>query len=174
MKALEDYVIAIPDFPQPGILFRDVASVVRDAEGLRLAVDAMQDLAGGMEFDAIVGAESRGFLFGMPMAYNLKKPFVLIRKQGKLPRETVSAAYGLEYGAGVLEMHKDDLRPGERALLVDDLLATGGTLEAMIKLVERCGAVVAGIVVLMELKGLEGRKRLGKYDVRSAIQYEGK
>lgn len=174
MKSLQDYVIAIPDFPQPGILFRDVTSMLRDAEGLRLAIDAMQDLAEDLEFDAIAGAESRGFLFGVPMAYNLKKPFVLIRKQGKLPRETVSAEYGLEYGAGVLEMHKDDIRPGEKVLLVDDLLATGGTLEAMIKLVERCGAVVSGIVVLMELKGLEGRKRIEKYTVRSAIQYEGK
>ena len=173
MKALQDYIIAIPDFPQPGILFRDVTSVLRDAEGLRLAIDAMQDLAEGLEFDAIVGAESRGFLFGVPMAYNLKKPFVLIRKKGKLPRETVSAEYGLEYGAGVLEMHKDDIRPGEKVLLVDDLLATGGTVEAMIKLVERCGAVVSGIVVLMELKGLEGRGRISNYDVRSVIRYEG-
>ena len=173
MKTLADYVVSIPDFPQPGILFRDVTTVVQDAEGLRLAIDTMQELAADMAFDAIVGAESRGFLFGMPMAYNLNKSFVLIRKPGKLPRETVSAEYDLEYGKGVLEMHKDALRPGQRALLVDDLLATGGTIGAMIKLVEQCGGIVAGIVVLMELKGLKGRERIGKYEVRSAIQYEG-
>lgn len=173
MKILADYVVSIPDFPQPGILFRDVTTVVQDAEGLRLAIDTMQNLAEGLDFDAIVGAESRGFLFGMPMAYNLKKPFVLIRKKGKLPRATVSAEYDLEYGKGVLEMHKDALRPGDRALLVDDLLATGGTIGAMIQLVEQCGATVAGIVVLMELKGLNGRERIGNYVLRSAIQYEG-
>ena len=173
MKKLEDYVLTIPDFPEPGIMFRDVTSVVRDADGLRLAIETMQDLVKDLSFDVIVGAESRGFIFGMPIAYNLKKPFVLIRKPGKLPRETVSVEYDLEYGKGVLEMHKDALRPGQRALLVDDLLATGGTIGAMIKLVEQCGGIVAGIVVLMELKGLNGRERIGKYEVRSAIQYEG-
>ena len=174
MKQLEDYVLTIPDFPEPGIMFRDVTSVVRDADGLRLAIETMQDLVKDLSFDVIVGAESRGFIFGMPIAYNLKKPFVLIRKPGKLPRETVSVEYDLEYGKSKLELHKEDLRKGQRVLLVDDLIATGGTTEAMIKLVEQCGGEVAGVLVLMELAGLEGRKKVEGYRLDSAIVYPGK
>ena len=174
MKALEDYVITIPDFPEPGIMFRDVTSVVRDAEGLQLAIETMQDLVKDLDYDVIVGAESRGFIFGMPIAYNLKKPFVLIRKPGKLPRDTHSVEYDLEYGKSKLELHKEDIKKGQRVLLVDDLIATGGTTEAMIKLVEMCGGVVAGVLVLMELEGLEGRKKIANYRLDSAIKYEGK
>lgn len=174
MKKLEEYVVSIPDFPEKGIIFRDVTSVLQDAEGLQLAIDTMQDLVKDLEFDAVVGAESRGFIFGTPIAYNQKKPFILIRKKGKLPRETVSIDYELEYGTATIEMHKDSIQKGQKVLIVDDLIATGGTTEAMIKLVEQLGGEVVGIVVLMELAGLKGRERLAGYRLDSAIRYEGK
>ena len=174
MKKVEDYVVSIPDFPEPGIIFRDVTSVIQDAEGLQLTIDEMQKLLEGVEFDVIAGAESRGFIFGMPIAYNLKKPFVLVRKKGKLPRETVEMSYDLEYGSATIEMHKDSIKPGQKVVLIDDLIATGGTIEAAAKLVESLGGEVVKIVFLMELAGLEGRKKLAKYDVGSVICYEGK
>ena len=174
MKKVEDYVVSIPDFPEPGIIFRDVTSVIQDAEGLQLAIDEMQKLLDGVEFDVLAGAESRGFIFGMPIAYNMKKPFVLVRKKGKLPRETVEMSYDLEYGSATVEMHKDAIKPGQKVVLVDDLIATGGTIEAAAKLVEQLGGEVVKIIFLMELAGLEGRKKLAKYDVGSVICYEGK
>lgn len=174
MKPIEEYVRSIPDFPEPGIIFRDVTSVIQDAEGLQLAIDELQKLLDGVEFDVIAGAESRGFIFGMPIAYNLKKPFVLVRKKGKLPRETVEMSYDLEYGSATIEMHKDSIKPGQKVVLVDDLIATGGTIEAAAKLVESLGGEVVKIIFLMELAGLEGRKRLEKYDVASVVCYEGK
>lgn len=174
MKKLEEYVVSIPDFPEKGIIFRDVTSVLQDAEGLQLAINTMQELVKDLEFDAVVGAESRGFIFGTPIAYNQKKPFILIRKKGKLPRETVSIDYELEYGTATIEMHKDSIQKGQKVLIVDDLIATGGTTEAMIKLVEQLGGKVVGIVVLMELAGLKGRERLAGYRLDSAIRYEGK
>lgn len=174
MKDLKDYVVTIPDFPEPGIMFRDVTSVIQDPEGLKLAIDTMQDLVKDLDFNVIAGAESRGFIFGAPIAYNQGKSFVLVRKKGKLPRETVEQSYELEYGSATIEMHKDAVKPGDKVLIVDDLMATGGTIEATIKLVEKLGAKVAGILVLMELAGLEGRKRLANYRVDSAIVYEGK
>ncbi len=174
MKKLEEYVVSIPDFPEPGIIFRDVTSVLQDAEGLRLAIDTMQEKVRDLEYDVVAGPESRGFIFGTPIAYNNKKSFVLIRKAGKLPRETVSVSYELEYGSAVIEMHKDSIRPGQRVLIVDDLIATGGTTEAMVKLIESLGGVVVGIVVLMELAGLKGREKLSGYRLESAICYEGK
>ncbi len=174
MKKLEEYVVSIPDFPEEGIIFRDVTSVLQDAEGLQLAVDTMQDLVKDLEYDVVAGPESRGFIFGTPIAYNNKKPFVLIRKAGKLPRETVSVSYDLEYGQATIEMHKDSIRPGQRVLIVDDLIATGGTTEAMIKLVESLGGQVVGVVVLMELAGLKGREKIAGYRLDSAIHYPGK
>ena len=174
MKKVEDYVVSIPDFPEPGIIFRDVTSVIQDAEGLQLAIDEMQKLLEGVEFDVLAGAESRGFVFGMPIAYNMKKPFVLVRKKGKLPRETVEMSYDLEYGSATIEMHKDAIKPGQKVVLVDDLIATGGTIEAAAKLVEQLGGEVVKIIFLMELAGLEGRKKLAKYDVGSVVCYEGK
>ncbi len=174
MKKLEEYVTTIPDFPEPGVMFRDITTVVQDADGLRLAIDTMQDLIDDIHYDVIVGAESRGFVFGMPMAYNDHKPFVMVRKKGKLPRETVSEKYDLEYGTAEIEMHKDAIRPGQRVVVVDDLVATGGTLEATCKLVEKLGGKVVAIVVLMELAGLNGRERLKQYRLESAIRYEGK
>ncbi len=174
MKKLEEYVRSIPDFPEKGIIFRDVTSVLQDAEGLQLAIDTMQEKVKDLDFDVVAGPESRGFIFGTPIAYNLKKPFVLIRKKGKLPCETVSEEYELEYGTAVIEMHKDSIRPGQKVLIVDDLVATGGTTEAMIRLIESLGGEVAGIVVMIELAGLKGRERLGAYRLESAICYEGK
>ena len=174
MKRIEDYAISIPDFPEPGIIFRDVTSVLQDADGLRLAIDLMQEKLKGLEFDLIAGSESRGFIFGAPIAYNLHKPFIPIRKKGKLPRETVSIQYELEYGTAELEMHRDAVKPGQKVVLVDDLIATGGTNEAMIRLVEGLGGEVVKAVFLMELAGLKGRERLKEYDVDSVIIYPGK
>lgn len=174
MKKLEEYVRSIPDFPEPGIIFRDVTSVLQDADGLHLAIDEMSELVKDLEYDVVAGAESRGFIFGTPIAYNNHKPFVLIRKKGKLPCETVSMDYDLEYGKATIEMHKDSVKPGQKVLIVDDLIATGGTTEAMIKLVESLGGEVVGVVVMMELAGLKGRERISKYPLFSAITYEGK
>jgi adenine phosphoribosyltransferase len=174
MKKMEDYVRSIPDFPEPGIIFRDVTSVLQDADGLHMAIDKMQELLADTEFDVLAGAESRGFIFGMPIAYNLHKPFVLVRKKGKLPCETVEKEYDLEYGKATIEMHKDAIKPGQKVVLVDDLIATGGTMEAAAKLVEELGGEVVKIIFLMELAGLKGRERLKEYDVESVICYEGK
>ena len=174
MKNIEEYVVSIPDFPEEGIIFRDVTSVLQDADGLHLAIDEIQKRLEGVDFDVIAGTESRGFIFGMPVAYNLHKPFVLVRKKGKLPRETISMEYELEYGSAVIEMHKDSIRPGQKVVLIDDLIATGGTIEAAAKLVELLGGEVVKMVFLMELAGLKGRERLAKYDVDSVICYEGK
>ena len=174
MKKIEEYVRSIPDFPEPGIIFRDVTSVLQDADGLQLAIDSMQDCLEGEEFDVITGLESRGFIFGMPIAYNLHKPFVLVRKAGKLPCETVSRTYDLEYGSATIEMHKDSIKPGQKVVIVDDLIATGGSVEAAIKLVEELGGEVVKVVFLMELAGLKGRERLKGYNVESVICYDGK
>lgn len=174
MKKVEDYVRSIPDFPEKGIIFRDITSVLQNAEGLRLAIDGMMDLLKGVDFDVIVGAESRGFIFGAAIAYELHKPFVLCRKKGKLPCETVEKEYSLEYGTATVEMHKDSIKPGQKVVIVDDLIATGGTIEATCELVETLGGEVVKLVFLMELAGLKGRERLKNYDVASVITYEGK
>ena len=174
MKKLEEYVRSIPDFPEKGIIFRDVTSVLQDADGLHLAIDTMQEKIKDLDYDVVVGPESRGFIFGTPIAYNNHKPFVLIRKKGKLPRETVSTTYDLEYGSATIEMHKDSIKPGQKVLIVDDLIATGGSVEAAIKLVEELGGVVVKVVFLMELAGLKGREHLKGYDVASVICYDGK
>ena len=173
MKKIEEYVRSIPDFPEKGIIFRDVTSVLQDADGLQLAINSMQDLIKDLAYDVVAGAESRGFIFGTPIAYNNHKPFVFIRKKGLLPSETVSVDYELEYGTATIEMHKDSIKPGQRVLVVDDLIATGGTTEAMIQLIESLGGVVVGVVVLMELAGLKGRERIAKYRLESVITYEG-
>ncbi len=173
-KTIEEYVRSIVDFPEPGIIFRDVTSILEDADGLHLAIDLLQEKVKDLDFDVVVGPESRGFIFGMPVAYNLHKAFVPVRKKGKLPCETVSQEYDLEYGSAVIEMHKHSIKPGQRVVIVDDLMATGGTIEAIIKLVESVGGVVAKIIFLMELEGLEGRKKLEGYDVETVIAYPGK
>ncbi|MBO6008546.1 MAG: adenine phosphoribosyltransferase [Lachnospiraceae bacterium] len=173
MKKLEEYVTTIPDFPEKGIMFRDITSVLQDADGLKLAIDTMQEKIKDLDFDVVVGPESRGFIFGMPIAYNLHKPFVLIRKKGKLPRETVEKTYDLEYGTATIEMHKDSIKPGQKVLIVDDLIATGGTTQAMIDMIEGLGGKVVGIAVVMELAGLKGREKLAGYRLDSCIIYPG-
>lgn len=174
MKKLEEYVRNIPDFPEKGIIFRDVTSVLQDADGLKLAIDSMLKLLDGVDFDVVVGTESRGFIFGVPIAYALGKPFVPVRKKGKLPCETISVTYDLEYGSAEVEMHKDAILPGQKAVLVDDLIATGGTIEAAAKMIEQLGGEVVKMIFLMELAGLNGRAKLQGYDVESVIIYEGK
>lgn len=173
MKKIEEYVMSIPDFPQPGIIFRDVTSVIGDPDGLKLAIDSLDELLEGVEYDVIAGTESRGFIFGAPLAYKNGAGFVLVRKKGKLPRETIEASYDLEYGSAVIEMHKDAIKPGQKVVLVDDLIATGGTMAAAAELVEKLGGEVVKMIFLIELTDLRGREKLEKYDVASVIQYEG-
>ena len=173
MKRLEEYVRSIPDFPEPGIIFRDVTTILQDADGLELAVNQLKDSVRDLDFDVVVGPESRGFIFGVPVAYALHKGFVPVRKKGKLPCETISAKYDLEYGSAVIEMHKDFIKPGQKVVIVDDLIATGGTTEAIIKLIEELGGQVVKLCFVMELAGLKGREKLIGYDVYSAITYEG-
>ena len=174
MKKLEAYVRSIPDFPEPGIIFRDITSVLQDADGLQLAIDTMQGFLKDKDFDVVIGTESRGFIFGMPIAYNLHKPFIPVRKKGKLPCETISKTYDLEYGQATIEIHKDAIKPGMKVAVVDDLIATGGTVKAAIEMVEELGGEVVKCVFMMELAGLNGREVLKGYDVDSAVIYEGK
>ena len=166
MKKMEEYIRCIPDFPEPGIMFRDVTSVLQDAEGLKLAIDSMIKLLEGVDFDVVADTES--------VAYAMGKAFIPVRKKGKLPGETVSEKYALEYGFAEIEMHKDSIKPGQKVVLIDDLIATGGTIEAAIKLVERLGGEVVKIVCLMELAGLEGRRKLEGYDFEAVVTYDGK
>ena len=170
---VKDYIRTIPDFPKKGVMFRDVTTVLQDARGLELAVDALSGLLGGVEFDIIVGIESRGFLFGAPIAYKLKRPFVPVRKKGKLPFNTVEEKYSLEYGSAVIETHSDAIKPGQRAVIIDDLIATGGTVRAAARLVERLGGTVAKAIFLIELPALGGRENLKEYEVESVVQFDG-
>ena len=174
MHPIDKYIRTIPDFPEEGIMFRDITTVTQDPEGLKLAVDSMTDLIKDLDFDVMAGVESRGFVFGTPVAYNLGKGFSLIRKKGKLPYETIAQEYDLEYGTATIEMHTDALKPGQKVVLIDDLIATGGTAKAAINLIEKLGGEVAGCVYMIELAGLEGRKKLEGYRVEAAICYEGK
>ena len=146
MKKLEEYVRSIPDFPEPGIIFRDVTTILQDADGLALAVDSLTNMVKDKDFDLVVGPESRGFIFGVPVAYLCHKGFVPVRKKGKLPCETITAQYDLEYGTAEIEIHKDAIRPGQKVVIVDDLIATGGTTEAIIRLVQELGGQVTDAV----------------------------
>ncbi len=174
MKKIEEYIRDIENFPEEGIIFRDITTVLQDADGLRLSVDAIQDKIKDLEFNIVVGPESRGFIFGVPIAYNLHKGFVPVRKKGKLPCETVEKEYELEYGSAIIEMHKDSIKPGDKVVIVDDLIATGGTIEAIVKLIEQLGGEVVGAVFLIELEGLNGRDKLKGYNVESIIKYDDK
>jgi len=169
---LKQYIRDVPDFPQPGVLFRDITPLLHDPSAFGAALDAMAAFVRSRAVDAVVGIESRGFLFGTPIARQLALPFVPIRKPGKLPSSRMTVEYSLEYGSGQLDIHADALPRGERVAIVDDLLATGGTAHAASKLVELLGATVDCHVFLVELAGLGGRERLAGYDVHALVQYE--
>ena len=168
---LKEYIRNIPDFPEPGILFRDITPLLGSPAAFDCAVGRLAEACRTPDFDVVVAVESRGFLFGAPLARDLGKPLVPVRKAGKLPHQTYAAEYDLEYGSNVLEIHADAIAPGQRALIVDDLLAIGGTLAAAGDLVERCGGVVTRLAVVIELAFLDGRRRLAGRDVVSLIQY---
>ncbi|MDP2659182.1 MAG: adenine phosphoribosyltransferase [Dehalococcoidia bacterium] len=168
---LQDKIRDIPDFPEKGIIFKDITPLIGDPEGFKATIDQLAAACKGKSVGSIVALESRGFIFGAPLAYHLGVGFVPVRKQGKLPAETFKMEYSLEYGTNVVEIHRDALKPGERVLIVDDLLATGGTAAAAARLVEQVGAVVAGFVFVIELAFLNGREKLPDYDVVSLIQY---
>lgn len=173
MKRLEEYIRNIPNFPKEGIIFRDVTTVLQDKDGFKLAIDSMQKEIEDADFDIVIGAESRGFIFGAPIAYNLNKAFVPVRKKGKLPYKTIEQTYDLEYGQATVEIHEDAIKPGQKVVIVDDLIATGGTIEAMIKLVERLGGEVVRICCLVDLPDLKGKEKLSKYDIRTIIEFAG-
>lgn len=171
MKQLKDYVRNIPDFPKKGIQFKDITPVLQDPDGLRLAVTSMQKDLVDLDFDLVVAPESRGFIFGVPIAFNTNTGFVPVRKVDKLPYETIQETYDLEYGTATIEIHKDAIQKGQRVVIVDDLLATGGTMQAIINLVEKLGGEVVKICFLIELKDLKGRELLKGYDISSSIVY---
>ena len=173
MKKLEEYVVTIPDFPEPGIMFRDITSVIQDPDGLKLSIDGLVEKTRGLDFDLVIGPESRGFIFGVPVAYLTGKGFVPVRKKGKLPRKTISRKYDLEYGQAESEIHADAVQPGQRVIIVDDLMATGGSAEAAAKLVEELGGKVVKMLFVMELAGMKGRENLKDYYVESLIIYPG-
>lgn len=173
MKAIEEYIISVPDFPKPGILFRDVTGILSDADGLKLTLESLYKALEDVDFDAVAGLEARGFLFGVSVAEHFHKPFVPVRKKGKLPRETVSVEYDLEYGSAVMEIHKDAVKPGQRVIIVDDLLATGGTAKAAIQLIEKVGGRVECCAFVIELFDQKGRKALEGYRVKALTRFPG-
>jgi adenine phosphoribosyltransferase len=168
---LEDWIRDIPDFPQKGVLFKDITPMLQDGPAFQAALDRLAAHYAGAGIQTVVGVESRGFIFGAPLAYLLNCGFVPVRKFGKLPASTVSVEYTLEYGTNIVEVHTDAIKPGERVLIVDDLLATGGTVSAAIELVEKLGGHIAGIAFLVELLGLHGREHLKGHDVFALIKY---
>lgn len=168
---LKQFITDVPDWPKEGILFKDITTLMDNGEAFKYATDQIVEYARDKKIDIVVGPEARGFIIGCPVSYALGVGFAPVRKDGKLPRETVKVQYGLEYGQDVLTMHKDAIKPGQRVLITDDLLATGGTIEASIKLVEELGGIVAGIAFLIELGELEGRKKLTGYDLLTLISY---
>lgn len=168
---LKQFITIVPDWPKPGIKFKDITTLMDNGEAYKYATDQIVLYALEKKIDLVVGPEARGFIIGCPVAYSLGVGFAPVRKDGKLPRETVKVEYGLEYGKDVLTIHKDAIKPGQRVLITDDLLATGGTIDATIKLVEQLGGVVAGIAFLIELSYLEGRSKLTDYDILTLMQY---
>ncbi len=171
MDELKRYIREVPDYPKPGINFFDITTLLKEPQGLRATIDSFGRLFQGRVIDKVVGIESRGLLFGPQLAYQFSAGFVPVRKPGKLPAETVSQSYQLEYGTDELEMHRDAVTAGERVLIVDDVIATGGTASAAAKLVESCGATVAGFGFVVELTFLDGRGKLAEYDVQTLVRY---
>ena len=174
MADLKDFITTIPNFPKEGIMFRDITSMIQDPIGFKMAVDGLVDLLKDVDYDVILGSESRGFVFGAPVAYAMNKGFILVRKKGKLPRATISEEYALEYGTATLEMHVDSFVKDAKVVIIDDLIATGGTTKAIVDMVEKLGGKVVKICFVMELVGLNGRDQLKGYDVKSLITYEGR
>ncbi|HJV31074.1 MAG TPA: adenine phosphoribosyltransferase [Bacillales bacterium] len=168
---LKQFITIVPDWPKPGIKFKDITTLMDNGEAYRFATDQIVKYAKEKAIDLVVGPEARGFIIGCPVAYSLGVGFAPVRKEGKLPRETIKVNYGLEYGKDILTIHKDAIKPGQRVLITDDLLATGGTIEATIKLVEELGGIVAGIAFLIELTYLEGKEKLNGYDILTLMQY---
>ncbi len=171
MRKLEEYIRDVPDFPQKGIIFKDITTLLKDKEGLKRAVDELYKVVKDMEIDKVVGVESRGFIFSPILAYKLGVGFVPVRKPGKLPAEVISESYELEYGTDTLEIHKDAIEKGDKVLIVDDLIATGGTAKAVCKMVERLGGKIIALEFLIELTFLNGRDKLKEYNVFSIIRY---
>ena len=171
-EEIELYIREVPDFPKRGISFKDITPLIEDGPAFHAAVDGMARATEGIDYSRILSAEARGFVFGTALAYRAKKGLVLARKPNKLPRKTISASYDLEYGQNALEVHTDAIAYGTRVLVVDDLLATGGTARAMCQLVENAGGVVAGVAFLIELRFLEGRQLLAPYEVISLLVYD--
>lgn len=167
----KEYITIVPDYPKEGIRFKDITTLMENGVAYKKAIDEMADFAKDKQIDVVVGPEARGFVVGCPISYALEIGFVPVRKAGKLPREVLKVEYGLEYGKDVLTIHKDAIKPGQRVLIADDLLATGGTIEATVKMVEELGGIVAGIVFMIELDYLDGRQKLSKYEIFSLTQY---
>lgn len=173
MHLLKKYVRSIPNFPKEGINFRDITTILQEPKAFCMAINSIRDCLMGLEFDVVVAPEARGLIFGTPIAYNMSKSFVPVRKKGKLPAETIEEEYALEYGTATIEIHKDAISKGQKVVIIDDLLATGGTLQAIIKLVERLGGEVVKVCCLIELPELNGRNKLKDYDVSSIITFDG-
>ncbi|MBU9712516.1 adenine phosphoribosyltransferase [Evansella tamaricis] len=167
----KQFITVVPDFPKEGIRFKDITTLMENGEAYKKAIDEMANFAKEKDIDVVVGPEARGFVVGCPISYAMGIGFVPVRKEGKLPREVIGIDYGLEYGKDRLNMHKDSIKPGQKVLIADDLLATGGTIEATINMVEELGGVVAGIVFLIELTYLDGREKLKEYEVYSLMKY---
>jgi len=163
---------AIPDFPSEGIMFRDITTVLQDPEALKSSIDQICDILKDVDFDIVIGPESRGFIFGMPVAYALNKGFVPVRKEGKLPHETIKKSYSLEYGEAVIEMHTDAIKKGQKVVIIDDLLATGGTCKAIAELIEEVGGVIEEMIFFIELDGLNGREVLDGYNIKSLVNFD--
>jgi adenine phosphoribosyltransferase len=172
MDALKKLIREVPDFPKPGINFYDITTLLKDPNGLKLTIDALTDEYSSQKIHTVIGVESRGFIFGAPLAYQLGAGFVPVRKPKKLPAETVSVSYELEYGSDTLEIHKDAIGEGHKVLIVDDLLATGGTARAVVDLVKKLGGDIVGLSFIVELNFLNGREKFDGYDVRSLISYD--
>lgn len=170
-EEIKSLIRDIYDFPKKGIVFRDITTLLKDADGLKMAVDAITDAVKDLDFDYVVAPEARGFIFGVPVSYNLGKGFIPIRKKGKLPCETIAKEYGLEYGNSIIEIHKDAVKPGDKVIIVDDLMATGGTTKAMADLLEEIGADVVKIVCLLELEDLNGKEAVKDYNYEGIVKY---